>query len=391
MGEKDRRPDTRLVHAGRRNEWRGRMVNPPVHRGSTVLFDTVGEMRAATPEFGKYYYGLHGSPTLWSLAEALTELEPGAAGTFLYPTGLAAIAASLLAVLNSGDELLVTDSAYGPTRRFCDDQLKRLGIATRYFDPLATPAELDALLSDRTRAILLESPGSLTFEVQDVPGICALARGRGIVTLLDNSWATPLFFPALAAGVDISILAGTKYVGGHADLFVGTATATPELYPKLERVGWDLGQSVSPDDAWLAARGLRTLGIRLRQHQAAALQVANWLKEQPQVDCVLHPAFEQCPGHEYWFRDYKGSTGLFSFVLKGGDGAARDRLIESLELFGIGYSWGAFESLAVPADPPAARKHVARYDGPLVRLHIGLEDPEDLIEDLAKALAAYPG
>ena len=391
MGEKDRRPDTRLVHAGRRNEWRGRMVNPPVHRGSTVLFDTVGEMRAATPEFGKYYYGLHGSPTLWSLAEALTELEPGAAGTFLYPTGLAAIAASLLAVLNSGDELLVTDSAYGPTRRFCDDQLKRLGIATRYFDPLATPAELDALLSDRTRAILLESPGSLTFEVQDVPGICALARGRGIVTLLDNSWATPLFFPALAAGVDISILAGTKYVGGHADLFVGTATATPELYPKLERVGWDLGQSVSPDDAWLAARGLRTLGIRLRQHQAAALQVANWLKEQPQVDCVLHPAFEQCPGHEYWFRDYKGSTGLFSFVLKGGDGAARDRLIESLELFGIGYSWGAFESLAVPADPPAARKHVARYDGPLVRLHICLEDPEDLIEDLAKALAAYPG
>lgn len=391
MGEKDRRPDTRLVHAGRRNEWRGRMVNPPVHRGSTVLFASVAEMRAATPEFGKYYYGLHGSPTLWSLAEALTELEPGAAGTFLYPTGLAAIAASLLAVLNSGDELLVTDSAYGPTRRFCDEQLKRLGIATRYFDPLATPAELDALLSDRTRAILLESPGSLTFEVQDVPGICALARGRGIVTLLDNSWATPLFFPALAAGVDISILAGTKYVGGHADVFVGTATATPEFYPKLERVGWDLGQSVSPDDAWLAARGLRTLGIRLRQHQAAALQVANWLKEQPQVDCVLHPAFEQCPGHEYWFRDYKGSTGLFSFVLKGGDGAARDRLIESLELFGIGYSWGAFESLAVPADPPAARKHVARYDGPLVRLHIGLEDPEDLIEDLAKALAAYPG
>ena len=391
MGEKDRRPDTRLVHAGRRNEWRGRMVNPPVHRGSTVLFASVAEMRAATPEFGKYYYGLHGSPTLWSLAEALTELEPGAAGTFLYPTGLAAIAASLLAVLNSGDELLVTDSAYGPTRRFCDEQLKRLGIATRYFDPLSTPAELDALLSDRTRAILLESPGSLTFEVQDVPGICALARGRGIVTLLDNSWATPLFFPALAAGVDISILAGTKYVGGHADLFVGTATATPEFYPKLERVGWDLGQSVSPDDAWLAARGLRTLGIRLRQHQAAALQVANWLKEQPQVDCVLHPAFEQCPGHEYWFRDYKGSTGLFSFVLKGGDGAARDRLIESLELFGIGYSWGAFESLAVPADPPAACKHVARYDGPLVRLHIGLEDPEDLIEDLAKALAAYPG
>ena len=390
MATDKQRPETRLVHGGRRREWRGRLVNPPVHRGSTVLFDSVAEMRSAAPEFATHYYGLHGSPTQWSLAEALTGLEPGAAGTFLYPTGLAAIAAALLSVLSAGDELLVTDSVYGPTRRTCDTLLARLGIATRYYDPLVTPDELETLIGERTRAILMESPGSLTFEVQDVPGLCAVAKARGLVTLLDNTWATPLVFQALPAGVDLTILAATKYVGGHADLLLGAVTANAEHYPGLERTSWGLGQAASPDDAWLAARGLRTMGVRLQRHQDSALTVARWLRDQPQVARLLHPAFDGCPGHEHWRRDFKGSTGLFAFALNDGDKARRDDLVDALELFGIGYSWGGYESLAVPVDPERLRTATSRdFGGPLVRLHIGLEDPQDLIDDLARALAGW--
>lgn len=383
--------DTHLVHGGRRAEWRGRLVNPPVQRGSTVLFDSVAELRSAVPEFAKPYYGLHGSPTQWSLAEALTGLEPGAAGTFLYPTGLAAIAAALLSVLRAGDELLVTDSVYGPTRRLCDTVLKRLGIATRYYDPLAAPDELGAVIGENSRAILMESPGSLTFEVQDVPGLCAKAKSLGLVTLLDNTWATPLYFQALRAGVDLTILAATKYVGGHADLLLGSVTAGPEHYPSLERTSWDLGQAASPDDCWLAARGLRTMAVRLDRHQASALKIARWLAGQPQVARVLHPAFDTCPGHQYWQRDFIGSGGLFGFELGGGDKGARDALVDRLELFAIGYSWGGFESLAVPVDPePLRTARPWTSKGPLVRLHVGLEDPDDLIEDLARALEGYP-
>jgi cystathionine beta-lyase len=388
---KGRRPDTNLVHGGRRAEWRGRLVNPPVHRASTILFDSVAELREAAPEFGRLYYGLHGTPTQWALAEALTEMEPGAAGTMLYSSGLAAVTAALLSVLSVGDELLMTDSAYGPTRRFCDGFLKRYGIATRYYDPLAGAGIAD-LIGERTRAIFLESPGSLTLEVQDVPAICAAAKARGIATLLDNTWATPLLFPALAAGIDLSILAGTKYVGGHADVMLGAVTANADWYKKLERTSWDLGQSVSPDDAWLCSRGLRTMALRLRRHEAGALKVARWLSEQPQVAAVLHPALPGCPGHAHWARDFKGSSGLFSFVLRGGDDAARTRLIEGLELFGLGYSWGGYESLVVPADPERLRTATSwRAEGPLVRLHVGLEDPDDLIEDLAAGLVGYGG
>jgi cysteine-S-conjugate beta-lyase len=386
-GVKGRRPDTRLVHGGRRKEWRGPLVNPPVNRASTILFDSVAELRAAAPEFGKPYYGLHGTATQWALAEALSELEPGAAGTMLYSSGLAAVTAALLTVLSAGDELLMADSVYGPTRRFCDGFLRRYGVATRYYDPMIG-AGIAELIGERTRAVFLESPGSLTMEVQDVPAICAAARERGVATLLDNTWATPLFFPALAAGVDLSILAGTKYVGGHADVMLGSVTANAAWYARLERTGWDLGHSASPDDAWLCSRGLRTMGVRLRRHEASALGIARWLGEQPQVAAVLHPALADCPGHEFWTRDFKGSSGLFSFVLRGGDDAARIRLIEGLELFGLGYSWGGYESLVVPADPERLRT-VTRWsaDGPLVRLHIGLEDPHDLIEDLAAGLA----
>jgi len=388
-GVKGRRPDTNLVHGGRREEWRGRLVNPPVHRASTILFDSVAELRSAAPEFGKLYYGLHGTPTQWALAEALTEMEPGAAGTMLYPSGLAAVTAALLTVLSAGEELLMTDSVYGPTRRFCDGLLKRYGVATVYYDPLAG-AGISKLIGERTRAIFLESPGSLSMEVQDVPAICAAAKAKGVATLLDNTWATPFFFPALAAGIDLSILAGTKYIGGHADVMLGSVTANAAWYPKLERTSWDLGQSVSPDDAWLCSRGLRTMAVRLRQHEASALRIALWLREQPKVAAVLHPALPDCPGHEHWERDFKGATGLFSFVLRGGDDSARARFIDGLETFGIGYSWGGYESLAVPADPERIRTATRwRAEGPMVRLHVGLEDADDLIEDLAAGLARY--
>jgi cystathionine beta-lyase len=381
MTDSEQGKATWLVEGGRRREWRGRLVNPPVERASTILFDSVAELERGRPGLGAYRYGLQGTATQWALAEALTGLEPGAAGTALYSSGLAALTTPLLALLAPGDELLAPDNVYGPTRRFCDTFLKRYGVATRYYDPLVGGA-IAALIGPGTRAILLESPGSLTMEVQDVPAICAIARGRGIVTLLDNTWATPLLFPAIAAGVDISILAATKYVGGHADVMLGAATATAEHYERLQEITWDLGHSVSPDDAWLGSRGLRTMAVRLKQHEQSALELAEWLKGRPQVGRVLHPALPDCPGHDCWKRDFKGSSGLFSFELKGD----REAFVDSLELFGIGYSWGGYESLALPIDP---HRTVTQPPAPnLVRLHVGLEDPDDLIADIASALEA---
>jgi cystathionine beta-lyase len=380
MSSNDKRPGTKLVEGGRRKEWRGRLVNPPVERASTVLFDSVADMKSSRAGHGTHRYGLQGTATQWALAEALTELEPGAEGTALYSSGLAAITTAVLTVLSPGEELLVPDNVYGPTRKFCDTLLKRFGVATRYHDPLTMPE-----IGEKTRAILLESPGSMTMEVQDVPGICAMARERGIVTLIDNTWATPLLFPAIAAGVDITIIAATKYVGGHADVMLGAVTATKDYYSRIEKTGWDLGHSVSPDDAWLGSRGLRTMAIRLKQHEESTLKVAHWLKEQPQVGRVLHPALPDCPGHEYWKRDFKGSSGLFSFELKDADDAARDAFVDRLELFGIGFSWGGYESLATPVDPYRTVSKAPASN--LVRLHIGLEDADDLIEDLADSLS----
>ena len=383
MTDREKGQATRLVEGGRRKEWRRRIVNPPVERASTILFENVAQLRETRPGVGNYNYGLQGTATQWALAEALTELEPGAAGTALYSSGLASITTPLLAVLSAGDELLAPDNVYGPTRRFCDLLLKRFGIWTRYYDPLVGPG-IAELIVEKTRAILLESPGSLTMEVQDVPGICAVARERGIVTLLDNTWATPLLFQALAAGVDISMIAGTKYVGGHADVMLGAATATAEHYQQVQEVTWDLGHSLSPDDAWLGSRGLRTMAVRLKRHEESALEVAEWLKAQPQVGRMLHPALPDCPGHEYWKRDFKGSSGLFSFELKGAGREQRDAFVDHLELFGIGYSWGGYESLALPFDP---YRTITQPPAPnLVRLHIGLEDPQDLIDDLASSL-----
>jgi len=391
-GKKLVHPDTKLVLGGRRKEWLRGMVNVPVSRTSTVLFESIEEIHAAyPPEDGRLSYGRNGTWTQWSLAEALTELEPGAAGTRLFPSGAAAVSIALMSVLGPGDELLMVDSAYGPTRLFCDRELKRLGIATLYYDPLATAEEVERLVTDRTRAIFMESPGSLTFEVQDVPGLCAMAKARGVTTLLDNTWATPFFFQATGKGIDLSIVACTKYISGHSDLMMGSVTAAPSHWERLARTGQGFGQYVSPDDAFLAARGLRTMGVRLRQHELGAVKVARWLKDQPQVGQILHPALDGSPGHELWARDFQGSSGLFSFALKGADKEARDRFVERLELFGIGYSWGGFESLAVPADADQLRTASSRsYDGPLVRLHIGLEDPDDLIADLAQSLAGLP-
>jgi cystathionine beta-lyase len=373
---------TTLVEGGRRKEWRRRIVNVPIERASTVLFDSVEELQSNKPGLGEYRYGLQGTATHWALAEALTELEPGAAGTALYPSGLAAVTAPLLALLSPGDGLLVPDSVYGPTRKFCDTILKRLKITTRYYDPLIG-AGIAELIGDQTRAILLESPGSLTMEIQDVRSICAVARERGLVTLIDNTWATPLLFPAIAAGVDVTILAATKYVGGHADVMIGSATATDQYYERIQAATWDLGFALSPDDAWLGSRGLRTMGVRLKQHEESALKVAEWLKGRPEVGLVLHPALPDCPGHEHWKRDFKGSSGLFSFELKGADKSSRAAFVNSLELFGIGFSWGGYESLVLPVDP---HRTVSKAPAPnLVRLHIGLEDADDLIADLAAA------
>ena len=381
--DKVKRTSTTLVEGGRRKEWRGRLVNPPVERASTILFDSVAELRGSGPGLGKHRYGLQGTATQWALAEALTQLEPGAVGTTLYPTGLAAITGALLTILSPGDGLLVTDSVYGPSRKFCDTILKRLGIITTYFDPLIG-SRIAELIGEKTRAILLESPGSLTMEVQDVPAICAVARERGVVTLLDNTWATPLLFPAIAAGVDITILAATKYVGGHADVMLGAATATEQFHNRLETTSWDLGHSVSADDAWLGSRGLRTMAVRLKQHEESALKIAYWLKEQAQVGKILHPALPDCPGHELWKRDFTGSSGLFSFELRS-DRSARDVFVDSLEIFGIGYSWGGYESLALPVDPVRGASKAPADN--LVRLHVGLEDPDDLIDDLASAFS----
>jgi cysteine-S-conjugate beta-lyase len=389
---KKRREDTLIVQAGRRKEWTAGIVNVPLWRASTIVFDSVADLRGANPpREGRLHYGRNGTPTQWSLSEALTELEPGAVGTRLFPSGSAAVAAALLTVLNPGDELLLVDSAYAPTRHFCDDFLARMGIRTRYYDPIIGAGIAD-LISPETKAVFLESPGSLSFEVQDVPAICDVAKAHGVATLLDNTWATPLFFPAMEKGIDLSILACTKYVVGHSDVMLGSVTANVEWMERLAETSHALGQFVSPDDAYLAARGLRTLGVRLKRHEENGLKIAHWLKDQPQVVKVLHPALPDCPGHELWKRDFRGSSGLFSFLLKGGSDTDRSRLVDGLEHFGIGYSWGGFESLVLPVDFRRIRSvtHPAP-EGPVIRLHIGLEDPEDLISDLARGLSRYEG
>ena len=392
------RPATKLVQGGRRPEWTGdprlggSIVNPPVWRASTILYDTVADLKArghATHD--KLYYGRRGTPTVWALADALTALEPGAEGTLLYPSGVAANSAGLLALLSPGDHLLMVDSAYEPTRAFCNGMLARMGVRTSFYDPLVG-AGIAELIEPETRLIFLESPGSLTFEVQDIPAIAAVARARGVLTMLDNTWATPLFFPALAHGVDVTMMSLTKYAGGHSDAMMGSLTATKAVWPRLRQAAYQLGQAVSPDDCALMLRGLRTLDVRLERHGANALAVARWLAARPEVGRVLYPALADDPGHALWTRDFSGASGLFGFTLKGADDAARARFIDALTLFGIGFSWGGFESLVVPSDPRTIRTATDWTDpDALLRLSIGLEDPADLIADLERGFAALGG
>jgi cystathionine beta-lyase len=386
--KRPQKPATQIVTGGRDKTLTGPVVNAPVWRASTHLYDDVAALEAGkkSNDDGRFFYGRRGSPTQWSLSEALTAMEPGAHGTMLYPSGVAAISCALLSVLKPGDVLLMTDNAYDPSRAFADGFLKRFGVETRYFDPMTT--DIAGHFCERTKAILLETPGSLTFEVQDVPAICAEAKKRGVVTLLDNTWATPFFYTAIPKGVDMTILAATKYIVGHSDVMIGSVTATKTYWAKLRQTAQQLGQIVSPDDAYLASRGLRTLAVRMKAHEASALKIAHWLNERPEVEAVLHPALSDCPGHAIWKRDFTGSAGLFSFVLKGGKGKAA-AFVDALELFGIGYSWGGFESLALPVHPESCRSEVPwDKDRALIRLQIGLEDVDDLIADIENAVRA---
>ena len=383
------RPATTIVQAGRRPEWTGAAVNTPVWRASTILYPNTAALKDGLKSNadGEWFYGRRGTPTQWSLAEALTALDLGAVGTMLYPSGAAAVAGALLSVLHPGDHLLMVDSVYDPTRRLCDEYLAARGIATTYYDPLIGGG-IDALMQPDTRAIFMESPGSLTFEVQDVPAIVAVAKARGLITLIDNTWATPLYLPVMAMGVDLSIIACTKYIVGHSDVMLGSVTSAAATWDALRLTAQVLGQAVSPDDAYLAARGLRTLDVRLARHRASALEIAHWLDAQPRVARVLHPARSDCPGNAAFARDFRGSTGLFGIVLADDSAAAAARFVDALTQFGIGYSWGGFESLALPVEPSRCRSAVAWPGGTIVRLSIGLEDPRDLIADLEQALAA---
>lgn len=393
---RDIAPATRLVTGGRRKEWTGAVVNPPVWRASTHLYENMAALHEGpkTNTDGKFFYGRRGAPTQWALAEALTELEPGAAGTMLYPSGVAAIAGSLLAVLRPGQVLLMCDNAYDPSRTMGMGLLRDFGIEVRFFDPVDTAA-FEAAICEKSAAVLFEAPGSLTMEVPDMPALIAIAKAHDLISLFDNTWASPLGFQPLQHGADISIMALTKHVGGHSDLMMGSASAGEAFYSRLRRTAQSLGQVVSPDDAALALRGLRTLAVRLDRETASAMEIARWLQARPEVAQVLCPMIEGGPGHELWKRDFSGGCGLYSFVLKGRDGAARDRFIDALSLFGIGYSWGGFESLATPVDPAAHRKVMAWPPSGLdpanrfgIRLSIGLEDPADLIRDLEKGFAA---
>lgn len=387
---KEQAPDSQIISAGRRKEWTGQIVNTPVWRASTHLFDSCDDLQSGVKSGGDnaFFYGRRGSPTQWSLADAITAMETGAHGTLLFPSGVAAINIALLAILKPGDVLLMSDNCYDPSRGFANGLLKRMSITTRFFDPLIG-AGIEGLLCANTRAILLESPGSLTFEISDIPAICAVAKAHDITTLLDNTWATSYFYPAMEKGIDISIIAATKYIVGHSDVMMGSVTTHEKYWKRLRQTARQLGQVVSPDDAYLAARGLRTMGVRLKTHEKSALKIANWLNKRDDVKAVLHPALPSCPGHAIWKRDYKGSSGLFSFIINGSKERAA-AIIDNLELFGIGFSWGGFESLALLVHPEHNRSATSWNEkNGVIRLQIGLEDCDDLISDLEQSLNRY--
>lgn len=381
--EANYRAATSLVLAGRSPFEHEGFVNTPLYRGSTILSETYDDL---VHHRGRYSYGRRGSPTIEALSGALASFEKSA-GVLLTPSGLSAIGTALLAVTKAGDNILVADTVYRPTRTICDGVLKRMGVETTYFDPLIG-ANIKSLFKPNTSAVFLEAPGSQTFEMMDVPMVANATREHGAVSLIDNTWATPLYFRPHEHGVDISIQAGTKYLGGHSDINLGTISVNEKRYKKVLLTHGDLGINPGPEDVYLALRGLRTMHIRLERHMASGLRVAKWLQSRPEVLHVMHPALESDPGYSIWKRDFKGACGLFSFVLKPEYEKNVSAFFDSLALFGMGYSWGGFESLAIPFDCSGYRTATKwNPGGPAVRLHIGLEDPDDLIEDLSQGLA----
>ncbi|MDQ4137202.1 MAG: cystathionine beta-lyase [Pseudomonadota bacterium] len=374
---------TRLVLAGRDPWDQHGFINTPIYRGSTVLYRTTDDLHHRR---GRYVYGTVGTPTTEALERAWTELT-GAAGTVLTPSGLSAVSLALLSCLRSGDHLLMTDSVYRPTRVFCDTVLKRFGVETTYYDPLIG-ARIAELFRPNTAAVFTEAPGSQTFEMQDVPAIAAAARARGAVVLMDNTWATPLFFSPHEHGVDIAVEAGTKYLSGGSDLLLGLVSANERHWRRLRATFDAMAVCAGPEDVFLALRGLRTLSLRLREHERQALDLARWLAARPEVASVLHPALESDPGHAIWRRDFKGSTGLFSVILKPVPDEAVAAMLDGLEQFGMGFSWGGFESLVIPFDCATYRTATQwRPGGPALRFHVGFEDLDDLKADLDAGFA----
>lgn len=370
--------DTKLAHLGRAPAEHFGFVNTPIYRGSTVLFETMDDL---LKKRGRYYYGRRGTPTSESLHTAWAELS-GAAGAVSVPSGLAAITLALLACLKPGDHLLLTDSVYFPTRQLCDNFLKPFRIDTTYYNP-GMGSEIYSLLKPATKAIYAESPGSLTFEVQDIPALAKVAHDHGALLLLDNTWATPLLFPPHKHGADIVIEAGTKYLTGHSDSLIGLVSANEKAWPLVHDTFQLFGICASPEDQFLALRGMRTMSLRLRHQEKTALNIANWLEPHPAVARVLHPALPSCPGHELWKRDFKGSSGVFAIELAETSQESIAHMLDGMELFSMGYSWGGYESLILPYD---CSYRSAAPCGPRLRLQIGLEDERDLIADLEAGL-----
>jgi cysteine-S-conjugate beta-lyase len=387
----DFKKETKVVRGGRKPQWTHGIVNPPVYHASTCVFETVAEFDAAcaNPDAG-LYYARRGTPTVWALEAALQEIEPGSAGVKVCASGVAAITVALLTALKSGDHILISDSAYEPTRALANGLLKRLNIEATYYDPLIG-GSIAALMKPNTRAVWVESPGSLTFEVQDVPAIAAAAHAQGACVIMDNTWATPLLFPAHDHGVDISMQSLSKYVCGHSDILMGAISANAAWHGRMKSTFLQMGQCAGPDDVFLALRGLRTLAIRLKQHEQSALAIAQWCDAHAAVARVLHPALPSCPGHDIWRRDFDGSSGLFTIQLEpGGDVAA---MLDHMEHFSMGFSWGGYESLALPCRISASNRALNLWQdgGPLIRLNIGLENIDDLIADLDAGLQRYRG
>ncbi len=378
--------DTKIVSAGRKPEFTQGVVNPSVTRASTVVFNTVADMNSALKNRhnNTMLYGRRGTTTSFAFQDAMVSIE-GGAGCALYPSGTAAITNAIISFVKAGDHILMTDSAYEPTRDYCDKILTKLGIETTYYDPLIGAGIAD-LIKPNTKIVFLESPGSITMEVQDVPTIANIAHQHDCIVMLDNTWGAGINFSPFEYGVDISIQAATKYIVGHSDVMLGTATATEKYWPQLRDNSYLMGQCTSPDDLYLALRGIRTIGVRLRQHQQSALKIAHWLSERDEVETVLHPALASNPGHEFFKRDFSGSNGLFSFVLNRGNEQAITALLDGMKHFKMGYSWGGFESLILANHNVQGLRSVTKwpYKHALIRLHVGLEDVDDLIADLTE-------